>query len=160
MIFRIILVESCWFFFLVFWLIRVDSCCMSLLPCGAAKQIFTVMLGTMSTVTIKDSILFYFPRKADTISQPVKAWKNSRPLDFSKLWFTTISWIGNHLMDWPWPNSTQITSNPASRRVPKTLTAITRKKASVSHALLHLLLGGMKSMFEDSGVSFFIVART
>ena len=55
------------------------------------------------------------------------------PLHLSWPRFIAKSWIGNHLMDCPWPNSTQSISKPTFWRLAKTPTTMTRM--SVSHAL-------------------------
>ena len=81
------------------------------------------------------AVVFPLPRKAETMSQPVKAWKKSMPLHFSWPRFIAKSWIGNHLMDCPWPNSNQSISKPTFWRLAKTSSAMTRM--SVSHALIN-----------------------
>ena len=81
------------------------------------------------------AVFLPFPWKADTTSQPVKAWKKGKPLHFCGPRLSTISWIGNHLRDWPWPNSTLTISRPASWRIVNTLMSTGR--ISVSHALIN-----------------------
>lgn len=64
------------------------------------------------------------------LTQAAKAWKNNMPLYFSGPRFTTISWSGNHLMDWSLPNFTQIISKPASW-------IVATARICASHALIN-----------------------
>ena len=62
--------------------------------------------ASLHTFHVCHAVFFLLPLKDDTTSQPVKAWKKSIPLVFSRPMADTSSWIGIHILCSPLPNAT------------------------------------------------------
>lgn len=82
------------------------------------------------------------PLKPDTTSQPVKAWKNNIPLDFSALKTETRSWIGIHWLCFPLPNESYIFSRPIAMREGIMVMAIITMAMSLASIIRDISLPG------------------
>ena len=99
-----------------------------------------------------------FPRKADTISQPVELWKNRIPLVLSGPRATAKSCTGIHLKLRPCPNAIFSYSRP---RAWKTTDGYHQniRVTCFDHDDLAALCCCLPGMHEDPGVRFFLAAR-